>query len=148
MLDIEMHSSSDNNQLKTFLSATESVMIDEIGESMDNRLRWMTFQTMTKLKNYSTCTQVRESTKCHLSKLPVWPKQGRSEGDALTLDFLAQYSAAFYVDLFHFLSLEEHTKDKTNTVTHTVPMWENGLELVICSDDSQRVLHSLFLHLP
>jgi hypothetical protein len=34
---------------------------------------------------------------------------------------LAQYSAAVYVDLFHSLSLEEHTKDKTVTMTRTVP---------------------------
>ena len=66
----------------------------------------MTFQTLTKLNNYSTCTQNGESTKCHLGRLPVWPMQGRSEGDALTLDFLAQYSASVYVDLFHSLSLE------------------------------------------
>ena len=57
----------------------------------------------------------------HLSKFPVWPSKGRSEGNALTLDFLAQYSAAVYMDLFHSLSLEEHTKDKNKTVTRTVP---------------------------
>jgi hypothetical protein len=93
-----------------------------MGETMDDLRRWMTFQTVTKLKNYSTCRpQVWESTKCHLSKFPVWPKQGRSEGNALTQDFLAQYSAAVYVDLFHSLSLEEHTKDNTVKVTRTVP---------------------------
>jgi hypothetical protein len=57
----------------------------------------------------------------HLSKIPVWPSKGRSEGNALTLDFLAQYSAAVYVDLFPSLLLEEHTKDKNKTVTRTVP---------------------------
>ena len=76
---------------------------------------------MTGLKNYSTCTQNGESTKCHLRKFLVWPMQGRSEGDALTLDFLSQYSAAVYVDLFHSLSLEEHTKDISVKATQTVP---------------------------
>jgi hypothetical protein len=33
---ISLNSSSGNYQLKTFLSATESVMIDEMGESMDD----------------------------------------------------------------------------------------------------------------
>jgi hypothetical protein len=130
MLDIEManasrllalNSSSGNYQLKTFLSATESVMVDEFGETTDDLRRWMTFQTVTKLKNYSMCTQVGESTKCHLSKFPVWPKQGRSESDALTLDFLAQYSTAVHMDLFHSLSLEELTKDNLVKVTQTVP---------------------------
>ena len=79
-------------------------MVEELGETTDEVRRWMTFQTLTKLKNYSTCTQNGESTKCHLGKFPVWPMQGRSEGDALTLDFLAQYSASVYVDLFHSLS--------------------------------------------
>ena len=46
--------------------------------------------------------------------------KGRSEGNALMLDFLAQYSAADHVDLLHSLSLEEHTKDKNKTVTRTV----------------------------
>jgi hypothetical protein len=96
-------------------------MVDKLGETTDDMRRWMTFQTVTKLKNYSTCTQVGESTKCHLSKFPVWPKQGRSEGDALTLGFLAQYSDTVYVDLFHALSLEEHTKDNLVKVTRTVP---------------------------
>jgi hypothetical protein len=67
------------------------------------------------------CSVIQMATKCHHSKFPVWPKQGRSEGDALTLDVLAQYSAANYVDLFPSLFLEEHTKDKTVTVTRIVP---------------------------
>jgi hypothetical protein len=46
---------------------------------------------------------------------------GRSEGDALTLEFLSQYSASVYVDLFHSLSLEEHTKDIKEKSTRTVP---------------------------
>ena len=115
MLDIEMansarlislNSSSGNYQLKTFLSATESVMVDELGESKDELRRWSTFQTVTKLKNYTTCTQVGEMSKCHLSKFPVWPSKGRSEGKALMLNFLAQYSAAIHVDLLHLL--EQH----------------------------------------
>jgi hypothetical protein len=118
---ISLNSSFGNYQLKTFLSATESVMVEELGESKDDLRKWMTFQTVTKLKNYSTCTQVGESTKFHLSKFLVCPSKGRSEGNALTLYFSAEYSAAVHVDLLHSLSLEEHTKDKNKTVTRTVP---------------------------
>jgi hypothetical protein len=126
MLDIEManaarlislNSSSGNYQLKTFLSATESVMVDELGESKDELRKWSTFQTITKLKNYITSTQVGAMNKCHLSKFLVWP----SKGNALTLNFLAQYSAAIHVDLLHSLSLEQHTKDKNSAIPRTVP---------------------------
>ena len=92
-----------------------------MGESKDELRRWSTFQTVTKLKNYITSTQVGEMSKCHLSKFPVWPSKGRSEGNALTLNFLAQYSAAIHVDLLHSLSLEQHTKDKNKAITRTVP---------------------------
>jgi hypothetical protein len=37
------------------------------------------------------------------------------------LEFLSQYSASVYVDLFHSLSLEEHTKDINVKSTRTVP---------------------------
>ena len=99
MLDIEMSNASwlltlnscaGNYHLKTFLGSTESVMVEELGESQDEVRRWTSFQTLSKLKNYSTCTQNGESTKCHLGRLPVWPMKGRREGDALTL---SQYSA-------------------------------------------------------
>ena len=60
-------------------------------------------------------------SKCHLSKFPVWPSKGRSEGNALTLNFLAQYLAAIHVDLLHSLSLEHNTKDKNSVITRTVP---------------------------
>ena len=60
-------------------------------------------------------------SKYHLSKFPVWPSKGRSEGNALTLNFLAQYSAAIHVDLLQSLSLEQHTKDKNKAITRTVP---------------------------
>ena len=45
--------------------------------------------------------------KCHLSRWPAWPSKGRSDGDALTLEFLAKYSAAVMVDMLHSLSREE-----------------------------------------
>ena len=57
---ISLNSSSGNYQLKTFLSATESVMVDELPEEKDELRRWSTFQSVTKLKNYTTCTQVGE----------------------------------------------------------------------------------------
>ena len=60
-------------------------------------------------------------SKCHLSKWPAWPSQGRSEGDALTLEFLAKYSAAVMVDMLHSLSLEQNNREGTRNVTRTVP---------------------------
>ena len=48
--------------------------------------------------------------KCHLPRWPVWPLKGRSDEDALTLEFLASYSAAVMVDLLHSLSIEENSK--------------------------------------
>jgi hypothetical protein len=130
MLDMEManaarlislNSSSGNYQLKTFLSETESVRVDELGESKDELRKWSTFQTVTKFKNYITSTMVGEMNKCHLSKFPVWRSKGRSEGNTLTLNFLAQYLAAIHVDLLHSLSLEQHTKDKNSAISRTVP---------------------------
>ena len=72
---ISLNSSSGNYQLKTFLSATESVMVDELLEEKDELRRFSTFQAVTKLKNYTTSTQVGEMSKCHLSKFPTWPSQ-------------------------------------------------------------------------
>ena len=85
MLDIEManaarlislNSSSGNYQQKTFLSATESVMVDELGDSKDELRKWSTFQTVTKLKNYITSTQVGESTVILASSLSGRAKAG------------------------------------------------------------------------
>jgi hypothetical protein len=72
---------------------------------LDLQFSYNQIHLVTRLKNYITSTQVGESTKCHLSKFPVWPSKGRSEGNALSLNFLAQYSAAVHVDLLHSLSL-------------------------------------------
>ena len=118
---ISLNSSSGNYQLKTFLSATESVMVDELLEEKDELRRFSTFQAVTKLKNYTTSTQVGEMSKCHLSKFPTWPSQGRSEGNALTLEFLAKYSAAVHVDLLHSLSLEQNCKERNKPITRTAP---------------------------
>ena len=60
-------------------------------------------------------------SKCHLSKWPAWPSKGRSEGDALTLEFLAKYSAAVMVDMLHSLSLEKNSKEGTRNVIRTAP---------------------------
>ena len=52
MLNIEMSNASrllalnscaGNYQLKTFLSSTESVMVEELGETTDDVRRWLTF---------------------------------------------------------------------------------------------------------
>ena len=59
--------------------------------------------------------------KCHLSRWPAWPMKGRSDGNALTLDFLAKYSAAVMVDMLHSLSNEENSKLGTKNVLRTTP---------------------------
>jgi hypothetical protein len=48
--------------------------------------------------------------KCHLPRWPVWPLKGRSNGNALTLEFLTSYSTAVMVELLHSLSIEENSK--------------------------------------
>ena len=118
---LSLNSSSGNFQLKTFLSATETVMVDELGEDKDDLRKWSSFQCVTKLKNWSTSTQVGEMQKCHLSRWPAWPMKGRSDGNALTLDFLAKYSAAVMVDMLHSLSIEENNKLGTRNVVRTTP---------------------------
>ena len=118
---LSLNSSSGNFQLKTFLSATETVMVDEWPADKDDLRKWSNFQCVTKLKNWSTCTQVGEMQKCHLSRWPAWPSKGRSEGDALTLEFLAKYSAAVMVDMLHSLSLEKNAKEGTKNVVRTTP---------------------------
>ena len=55
---ISLNFSSGNYQLETFLSATESVIVDELGESKDELRKLSTFQTVTKLNNYIMSTQV------------------------------------------------------------------------------------------
>ena len=107
---LSLNSCSGNFQLKTFLSSTETVMVDEREEDKDELRKWSSFQCVTKLKNYSNSTQVGEMQKCHLPRWPVWPVKGRSDEDALTLEFLASYSAAVMVDLLHSLSIEENSK--------------------------------------
>jgi hypothetical protein len=95
---LSLNSCSGNFQLKTFLSSTETVMVDEREEDKDELRKWSSFQCVTKLKNYSNSTQVGEMQKCHLPRWPVWPV------------FLASYSAAVMVDLLHSLSIEENSK--------------------------------------
>ena len=46
--------------------------------------------------------------------------KGRSDGNALTLDFLASYSAAVMVDLLHSLSIEENSKLPKTAVKNVV----------------------------
>ena len=51
------------------------------------------FQTVTKLHNYMKCAQVGSMTKSYLKSRMTWPAKGRSEDIALTIVFLAKYSA-------------------------------------------------------
>ena len=46
--------------------------------------------------------------------------KGRSDGNALTLDFLATYSAAVMVDMLHSLSIEENSKLPKTAVKNVV----------------------------
>ena len=47
--------------------------------------------------------------------------EGRSKGNALTLNFLGQYCAAVMVDMLHSLSIEENSQDKTKKVERSTP---------------------------
>ena len=67
-------------------------------------------------------------TKCHLGHKNTWPTKERSEGPALSLGFLSEYSAAVHVDVIHPLSLtavqddpEPDFKKKKATVARPKP---------------------------
>ena len=118
---LALNSCAGDYQVKTFLSATETVMVASLGEDKDELRLNMSFQCVTKLKNWSSPTQVGEMRKCHLSRWPAWPTEGRSRGNALTLNFLTQYCAAVMVDMLHSLSIEENTQDKTKKIVRSTP---------------------------
>jgi hypothetical protein len=118
---LALNSCAGNYQVKTFLSATETVMVASLGEDKDELRLNMSFQCVTKLKNWSSPTQVGEMRKCHLSRWPAWPTEGRSRGNALTLNFLTQYCAAVMVDMLHSLSIEENSQDKSKKIERSTP---------------------------
>ena len=96
---IKLNSSVEDFNLKTFISATETGMVKELGalnqESSYTKMRYnSSFQTVTKLHNYMKCAQVGSMSKSYLNSRMTWPAKGRSEDNALTIVFLAKYSAA------------------------------------------------------
>jgi len=138
---ITLNSSVDDNKLKTFISATEGVMIRETTPK-DNckfsELREHTpFNALIRIGNYTECGKQGFMQKCHLSTSKItWPHEDRSKGGALSLMFCAEYSAAVHVDLIHAISLsaveddpEPDFKKKTATVSRPKPQVDEFIRL-------------------
>ena len=110
-LDIEMSSASRlislnssiiDSRLKTFVSQTEGIMMNEVNDVItphyqDLRTR-TTFQTLTGLQNKPQGSNTGHMQKCNLNTKPTWMSQSRSSGKALSYKFLADYSSAVYAD--------------------------------------------------
>ena len=130
---ITLNSSVDDNKLKTFISATESVMVREFRPKENCKYAELrehsAFNTICRIGNYMTCGTQGFMTKCHLSSNKItWPAEERSKDNALTLMFAAEYSAAVHVDVIHALSLsaveddpEPNYKLKKATVSRPKP---------------------------
>ena len=102
-----INSSSKNNSIKTFLSATEGLGMTFDAET-DCTLRELTrFPVMTNLKNH--CDNLSHSVlqTCQLTynRKFEWLHKSRSNPDgSLTVGFLSEYAAAVQVDYAHALS--------------------------------------------
>ena len=107
---LSISSSNVDYTLRTFLSATETVKVEESKDDVEvgvfGELRHAhTFQVGTKLHNFITSNQQGEMKRTNLNRRPTVTSKGRSEDGKLTLGFLGEYAAAIMVDLQHSLSL-------------------------------------------
>ena len=107
---MSVSSSSSNFMLRTFLSATEKVKVEESHEDLDeglfSQLRYAhNFQVVTRLQNFISSNQQGEMRRTYLSRRPTISSEGRSIDGKLTPGFLGEYAAAVHVDLLHSLSL-------------------------------------------
>ena len=138
---ITLNSSVDDNNLKTFISATKSVMVRETTPKdnckYDELREHSAFSTLTRVGNYVACGKQGFMQKCHLSSSKItWPHEDRSKDGALTLMFAAEYSAAVHVDVIHALSLsaveddpEPNFKKKTAVVDRPKPQVDEFVKL-------------------
>ena len=87
---INLNSRVDNYRLKTFISATESVMVEEINVKENCKFAELQehsgFQVLTKVGNYMQSGSLGFMAKCHLDRRKMtWPCKERSDGQALIL---------------------------------------------------------------
>ena len=110
---MSINSSSSNYMLRTFLSSTETVKVEELKDDMDkgafSRLRHaFSFQCVTRLQNFICSNQVGEMKRVFLSKRQTVASEGRSIDGKLTPGFLGEFAAAVHMDLLHSLSLAKY----------------------------------------
>ena len=101
---ISLNSSIIDSRLKTFVSQTEGIMMNEVNDVItphyqDLRTR-TTFQTLTGLQNRSSGSNTGHMQKCSLNSKPTWMSQSRSTGKALSYKFLSDYSRAVHADYY------------------------------------------------
>ena len=110
-LDIEMstaarqiciNSSLIDSRLKTFVSQTEGIMMNEVNDVVTPQYQELrtksSFQTLIGLQNRSQGSNTAHMQKCTLNTKPTWMSEYRSTGKALSFKFLADYSSAVYAD--------------------------------------------------
>ena len=83
---------SDKN-LATFLSATETVGLDEDKTCQDPIRLAFTFTMVHQLRNVPNSYQTSVAVRCHLPKTCTWPSKERSKMGALSLKTLGEYAA-------------------------------------------------------
>ena len=106
---ISLNSSLVDYKLKSFVSNTESVMMENYKLALEPHYSYMreniSFQAVSVLVNNSKGTDRAEMKKCMLGPTPTWPTKERSRGKALSLQFLAEYSAAVHADYMYAIKL-------------------------------------------
>lgn len=107
---LSINSSSSDYTLRTFISSTESVKVEESQTDVEPgvyaELRHAySYQVVSKLHNFITSTQQGEPRRTVLNRRPTYSSEGRSVNGKLTLEFLGEYSTAILVDLKHSISV-------------------------------------------
>ena len=104
-----INSSLVDYRLKSFISNTESVMMENYKAPLEPNYGYMrentSFQSLSVLVNNTTGTTRAEMKKCMLGQTPTWLTKDRSHGKALSLQFLAEYSAAVHADYMYAIKL-------------------------------------------
>ena len=94
---LSISSSTADYTLRTFLSATETIRIEESKDDLEPgvycELRHAhSFQVVSKLHNFITSNQQGEMQRTILNKKPTYISEGRSVNGKLTLEFLGEYA--------------------------------------------------------
>ena len=100
---MSINSSSSNFMLRTFLSSTETVKVEELKDDMaegafSRLMHALSFQCVTRLQNYISSNQVGDMKRAFMSRRQTVASEGRTIDGKLTPGFLGAFAAAVHVD--------------------------------------------------